>query len=81
MSKVSYNVGATLYSFDSLLQLEDISFLAVEQNLIEEIKDDMQRRKLQNYGAIREITIVDDNGITAVAKDFSETGTLRKLKI
>lgn len=73
---MTYKIGASAYSFDSHIQLKQIPLIAVEQNLIEEIKTDKRKRKVPNYGPIREITIVDDNGITAVANDFSECGNL-----
>lgn len=76
MSTITYKVGSKEYSFHSRLQLKGISLLAVEQNLIEEIKEDMHRHKVSKFGPMHEITIVDDNGITAIANDFSELGTL-----
>ena len=76
MSTVNYKVGSKEYCFDSRIQLKGISLIAVEQNLIEEIKTDMLERNVPKYGPMHDITIVDDNGITAVAKDFKEIGTL-----
>lgn len=80
MSKITYKVGSKNYSFYSNLQLKGIPSIAVEQNLIEEIETDMHRRRAPKYGPMHEITIVDDNGITAVADDFSELGTLTIIK-
>ena len=80
MSTITYKVGSEEYSFFSHLQLKRISLIAVEQNLIEEIRTDMYKRKVPNYGPMHEITIVDDNGITAVAKDFSEIEALTILE-
>lgn len=76
LSTITYKVGTNEYSFYSHLQLKGISLLAVEQNLIEEIKTDMHRREVPKHGPMYEITIVDDNGITAVASNFSKLGTL-----
>lgn len=76
MSTITYKVGSKEYSLCSNLQLKGISLIAVEQNLIEEIKTDMHKRKMPNMGPMHEITIIDDNGITAVAKDFSEFANL-----
>ena len=77
MSTITYKVGSNEYSFYSHLQLKGIPLIAVERNLIEEIKNDIHMHEVPKYGPMHEITIVDDNGITAVANDFSELGTLK----
>lgn len=79
MSKVTYSIGAIEYSFNTDLQLKDISLLAVEENLHEEVKTDARKKKQQIFG-LHDISIIDDNGIIACAKDFKEIGNLTIVK-
>ena len=77
MSIITYKVGAKEYSIESKLQLKDIPLIAVEENLNEEIRLDIQKRKLERYGC-RDIRLSDDNGLVAVAEDLN-VGKLKLL--
>ena len=50
MSKVTYYVGASEYSFYSKLQLKGIPLIAVEENLNYEIKMDILKNEVPKYG-------------------------------
>lgn len=77
MSIITYKVGAKEYSIESKLQLKDIPLIAVEENLNEEVKLDIQKRELERYGC-RDIRLSDDNGLVAVAEDLN-VGKLKLL--
>lgn len=79
MSVVTCKVGAKEYSFESRLQLEVISLIVVEENLNEEVKLDIQKNEPSHYG-LHDITLVDDNGWIACAKDFTEIRNLKMVK-
>lgn len=79
MSVVTYKVGAKEYSFESRLQIKGISMIAVEENLNEEVKLDIQKNKPPHY-RVHDITLVDDNGRIACAEDFTEIGNLKIVK-
>ena len=72
MSIVKYKIGAEEHSFNTDLQVANL--LAVETFLIEEIKNNMRLNDVK--GIMHDISIVDDNGIMAVANDFKDTGKL-----
>jgi len=72
MSIVKYKIGAQEHSFSTDLQIANL--LAVETFLIEEIKNNMRLNDVK--GIMHDISIVDDNGIMAVANDFKDTGKL-----
>ena len=72
MSVVKYKVGSEEHSFSTDLQIANL--LAVETFLIEEIKNNMRLNDVK--GIMHDISIVDDNGIMAEAKDFKDTGKL-----
>lgn len=73
MSKVKYKIGSVEHLFNTEMQVANL--LAVETFLIEEIKTNMSRNGLE--GIIHDITIEDDNGIIAEAKDFKDVGKLK----
>ena len=50
MSKVTYYVGASKYSSDSKLQLKGTQLIAVEENLNYEIKMDILKNEVPQYG-------------------------------
>lgn len=77
MSKVTYHVGTKEYTFDSNLQLKEIPFIAVEENLNHEIKLDIHKRNIPQQ-KVHSISIVDDNGLKAHVKDFTEIDTLKE---
>ena len=78
MSVVKYTVGNKEYSFQTTLQVANL--LAVETALIEEIKTSM--RSNQVNGIMHDISIEDDNGLLAEAKDFNSIGklTIKEIK-
>lgn len=77
MSKIIYKIGSKEYSFSSQLQLKDIPLVAVEENMNEEVRMDIQRRNIITpHSPLHDITLIDDNGIIATAKDFTEIGNL-----
>ena len=76
MSRVKYKVGSKEYFFKTDLQIANL--LAVETCLVDEIKDNMRLNNLN--GIMHDISIEDENGLIANAKDFSEVGKL-KLKM
>lgn len=77
MSIITYKVGAKEYSIESKLQLKDIPLIAVEENLNEEVRLDIQKRELERYGC-HDIRLSDDNGLVAVAEDLN-VGKLKLL--
>lgn len=76
MSKVNYRVGKKMYSFSTDLQISNL--LAVETCLIEEIKNNMRKNDVQ--GVMQDITLMDDNGLIASAKDFKNNYVSLKIK-
>jgi len=75
MSTVTYKNGAKEYSIECSLQLDCISPIAVEENLHELIRLDIQKNSRLHYG-VHDITLVDDKGKIAFAKDLSKIGNL-----
>lgn len=80
MSIVTYQIGKKEYSFESCLQLRGIPLIAVEENLHEEVKNHIKSLRLTTPPFPNNITVVDDNGIIAVAKDFQEITNLKIVK-
>lgn len=79
MSRVTYFNGSKEYSFDSRLQIDNMSLIAVEENLHEEVRMDFQKRKIPYYG-VHDISLFDDNGKIANTVSFSEIGNLKIIK-
>lgn len=77
MSVVHYKIGPKEYSFESHIQTLCISPMAVEENLHEEVKRDIQKRNLKLAIPPRDIILCDDNGHIATIKDFQEIGNIQ----
>lgn len=77
MSTITYKIGSEEYTIDSQLQLKEIELIEVEENLNEEVKQDIQKRKLSHRGLPHDIFLCDDNGLTAYIPDFKEIGKLK----
>ena len=77
MSTVKYKIGSEEHSFSTEIQIANL--LAVETFLIEEIKNSMRLKGIE--GIIHDISIEDDNGILAKAKDFRDVGNLKIVMI
>lgn len=80
MSTIKYKMGSKEYTIDSQLQLKGIELIAVEENLNEEIKQDIKKRKLPHYGPPHEIFLNDDNSLTAYAPDLTKIDNLKLIK-
>lgn len=80
MSTIKYKMGSEKYTIDSQLQLKGIELIAVEENLNEEIRLDIQKRKLPHYGPPHDIFLNDDNGLSAYTSDLTKIGNLKLKK-
>lgn len=79
MSIVTYKVGEGIYSFSTKLQIKQfIDMLALETLLIDEIKNHKKDNGIE--GIIHDVTIKDDSGLTASAKDFRKPSVSLELK-
>lgn len=76
MSTVIYKLGEKEFSFQTVLQTNSMPLIGVEQNLLEEIKNEKHMNHPDEKGMIHDVTLFDDGGEIAVAKDFQEIGTL-----
>lgn len=76
MSIVTYQMGTKVYTFQSNIQLQNISLIAVEENLHEEVKKHIISLNLKNHPKPKNITIIDDNSKKAFVKDFTEIAKL-----
>lgn len=76
MSTIIYKIGSKEFSFNSRIQLKKIPLIAVEENVMEEIRLDIQKRP-KSYGKVHDITLLDDNGLIAYAK-HTDIGELTK---
>lgn len=76
MSIVTYQMGTKVYTFQSNIQLQNISLIAVEENLHEEVKKHIISLNLKNRPKPKNITIIDDNSKKAFIIDFTEIAKL-----
>ena len=77
MSTIIYKIGSEEFSIKSRIQLKDIPSIAVEENVIEEIRSDIIKRS-SLHGIVHDITLLDDNGLIAYAK-HTDIGELTKI--
>ncbi len=80
MSTVIYKLGEKEFSFQTALQTNSMPLIGVEQNLLEEIKNDKHMNHPDEMGMIHDVTLFDDGGEIAVAPNFKDYGTLTIIK-
>jgi hypothetical protein len=77
MSLITFHIGKENYSYNSSLFIGNLSLIAFEHCLIEDIREYMENHKIQ--GVIHDIVFVDndnDNNVLAYAKDFEKIESL-----
>lgn len=80
MSTVIYKLGEKEFSFQTALQTNSMPLIGVEQNLLEEIKNDKHMYHPDEKGTIHDVTLFDDGGEIAATPDFKDYGTLTIIK-
>ena len=79
MSLITFHIGKEYYSYDSSLYIGDLSLIAFEHCLIEDIREYMENHKIQ--GVIHDIVFVEnDNNDYAYAKNFEKIESLTIIK-